>query len=40
MIAPGSEFEAYLEGVAFEDYSFVGSPRLRDALIRQNNLIH
>jgi hypothetical protein len=39
-IASGSGFEAYLEGVAFEDYSFVGSPRLREALIRQNNLIH
>jgi hypothetical protein len=39
-IAPGSGFEAYLEGVVFEDYSFVGSQRVRESLIRYNNLIH
>jgi hypothetical protein len=35
-----SGFEAYLEGVVFEDYSFVGSPMLRQALVRYNDLIH
>jgi hypothetical protein len=40
MIAPGSTFEASLEGVVFEDYSFVGSQRLRETLLRYNNLIH
>ena len=39
-IASGSGFEAYLEGVVFEDYSFVGSQRLRESLQRYNNLIH
>jgi hypothetical protein len=38
MIAGG--FEAYLEGVVFDDYSFVGSPMLRQVLVGYNNLIH
>jgi len=38
MIAGG--FEAWLERVVFEDYSYVGSPRLLGSLQRYNNLIH
>lgn len=40
MIAPESKFEASLEGLVFEDYSYVGSQRLRETLLRYNNLIH
>jgi hypothetical protein len=40
MIVPGTRFEAFLEGVVFEDYSYVGSPRLREILVRKNSLIH
>ena len=35
-----SEFEALLEGVVFEDYSYVGSEQLFQSLLRYNNLIH
>jgi hypothetical protein len=38
MIASG--FEAYLDGVVFEDYSYVGEPQLREILVRRNSLIH
>ena len=36
----GSAFEATLECVVFEDYSYVGSQRLRESLQRSNSLIH
>jgi hypothetical protein len=39
-IPPGGKFEAFLEGVVFEDYSYVGSKRLLESLQRYNNLIH
>lgn len=39
-IPPDSKFEAFIEGVVFDDYSYVGSKRLLGTLQRHNNLIH
>ena len=35
-----SGFEATLDGVVLEDYSYVGEPQLREVLVRRNSLIH
>jgi hypothetical protein len=35
-----SGFEASLDGVVLEDYSYVGEPQLREILVRRNSLIH